>query len=280
MLNHQPLYRKQLNKEQIRSLKIIGKFRFATIPLLSEWLEKDKSTVYERLLVLESQGFLLKSYDGSYRLRGKPAVYALKGKGIRLLRDTTNAFSDSVYRNQYKNSSASETLIDQSLKIFKLCLRLRNTYGDSFDYFSKSEIARFGDTFIQPLSDLYIRTNLPEDNAKDNAGDTPDYFYHYQIELIPAGLMTWIIRKRINAHQEWYDDNNGSEWRFTDTYPSLLLVCDNDSTEKRIHKLTDDSLLDFDVLTTTVERLESNESSVWLQYWDDDEFELTALGVQ
>ena len=280
MINHQPIYRKHLSKEQLRLLKIIGKFRFATIPLLSEWLEKNTSTVYERLLVLESQGYLLKRYDGSYRLRGKPAVYALRGKGIRILRDTTNTFSESVYRNQYKNPSASEALVDQSLKTFKLCLRLRTTYADKFDYFSKSEMARFDDVFIRPLSDLYIRSNQPLESTTDSKENTPDHFYHYQIELLPAGLMTWIIRKRINAHQEWYDENNGGEWHFTDSYPYLLLVCDNDNTEKRIHKLTDDSLLDFDVFTTTVERLESNISQIWLQYWDDDEFELAALGKQ
>lgn len=73
-----------------------------------------------------------------------------------------------------------------------------------------------------------------------------------------------MIRKRINAHQEWLDDENEEDWALEDNYPTLLLVCDNKSTEKRIHRLTDDASMDFETWTVTREQL-ANGKEVWLK---------------
>ena len=94
---------------------------------------------------------------------------------------------------------------------------------------------------------------------------------------IEAGTFTWMIKKRINAHQEWFDDNNDEDWGFEDNYPHLLLVCDNKSTEKRIHRLTDEAYMDYETWTTTRERFNTGEKRVWLRYYDEDEMELVGL---
>jgi hypothetical protein len=259
VLVKQPQYRKKLSQSQLKLLALIGKFRFVTVPLLSEWQNKDKSTVYERLDVLTEQDYLHKSYEEKWRLLGKPAVYSLAAKGIKVLRDNTDYFCEAVYKNQYKNKTASIELINHSLDIARLCSHLREQYGDSFDIFSKAEITRF-DEFIRPLPDAYLRGNAKKD------GETQ----HYQLEIIERSTLSWIIRKRITAHQEWYDDNTYEGWGL-ETYPTLLLFCDNQNTEKRIHRLTDDMYGDFDVLTTTRERFDSGKKKIWLQYYDEDE---------
>ena len=47
---------------------------------------------------------------------------------------------------------------------------------------------------------------------------------HFQLEMIEAGTFTWMIRKRINAHQEWFDDNNDDEsGDFEDNYRHYFL---------------------------------------------------------
>lgn len=265
MLVKQPKYRKQLSKNQLVLLGLICKFRFVTVPLVSEWRGKDKSTIYERLLVLTEQGYIHMLYEKSYKLLGKPAIYTLTAKGIRALRDSGAGFSELVYKNQYKNSSASSQLADHSLDVFKLCLQLKTQYPEALDLFSKAEMTKF-DAFLRPLSDVFIRSNTNEDATK-----------YYLLETIEAGTLTWIIRKRINAHQEWYDENNEEGWEFEDNYPTLLLVCDNTNTEKRIHRLTDDSIFDFDVMTTTRERFESNDKQVWLAEWDEDVLKMETL---
>lgn len=267
MLVKQPQYRKRLSNNQIELLGLICKFRFVTVPLLSEWRNKDKSTAYERLLVLTEQGYLHKTYGKSWKLLGKPAVYSLAAKGIKTLRDKTDWFPEAVYKNQYKNRSASLQLVDHSLDLFKLCLQLREQHGTSIEYFAKSEMTKF-EQFIRPLPDLYLRTDRHNED---------DQLIHYQLEVIEAGTFTWMIKKRINAHQGWFDENNDEGWGYEDNYPTLLLFCDNKSTEKRIHRLTDEAYTDFETWTTTRERFESGEKEIWLHYYDEDEMEFVEL---
>lgn len=255
-------HRKQLSTGQIKLLGLLGKFRFVTVEIISSWRDRSKATIYERLAVLENQGYVQKRYEKSWKLLGRPAVYSLTGKGLRVIRDyKPGYFTDAVIRNQYKNRSASLQLVDHSLDLAKLCVQLDKQYDSKYDIFAKSEIDHF-EEFVRPLPDLYIRTN-----RKDEA----DQGVHYQLETIEAGTFTWMIKKRINAHQAWFDENNDEDWGFENNYPHLLLVCDNKSTEKRIHRLTDEAYMDFETWTTTRERFETGEKKVWVRYWDEYE---------
>ena len=260
-------HRKQLNIGQIKLLGLLAKFRFVTVEIISSWRNKSKATIYERLAVLEDQGYLQKRYEKHWKLLGHPAVYSLTGKGLRVVRDhKPGYFTDAVIRNQYKNRSASLQLVDRSLDLAKLCLHLHKQYDGAYNIFAKSEIDQ-SDAFLRPLPDMYIRTDRNDDSK----------LVHYQLEVVDAGTFTWMIKKRINAHQEWFDEENGEGWGFEDNYPNLLLVCDNKSTEKRIHRLTDESYMDFETWTVTRERLESNDKKIWLRYYEEDEVEYLGL---
>ncbi|MDQ5932001.1 MAG: hypothetical protein QG649_86 [Patescibacteria group bacterium] len=255
-------HRSKLSDSQIKLLGLIAKFRFVTVELVSTWREKSKATMYERLAVLEDLGYIQKRYEKAWKLLGRPAVYSLTGKGLRVLRDTSSGyFTDAVIRNQYKNRSASLQLVDHSLDVAKLCVQLHKQYDGTYDIFAKSEIDQF-EAFLRPLSDLYIRTNHTGENGRA---------IHYQLETIEAGAFTWMIKKRINAHQEWFDENNEEDWGFEDNYPTLLLLCDNISTEKRIHRLTDEAYMDFETWTTTRERFDSSSKDIWIHYRDEYE---------
>ena len=261
-------HRSNLSDSQIKLLGLIAKFRFVTVELVSTWREKSKATMYERLAVLEDLGYVQKRYEKAWKLLGRPAVYSLTGKGLRVLRDTSSGyFTDAVIRNQYKNRSASLQLVDHSLDVAKLCVQLYKQYDSTYDIFAKSEIDQF-EEFMRPLPDLYIRTNRKDENGQP---------VHYQLEVVAAGTFTWMLKKRINAHQEWFDENNDEDWGFEDSYPTLLLVCDNKSTEKRIHRLVGGKYMDFETWTTTRERLTSGEKKVWVQYYDEDEMEYLPL---
>ncbi len=261
-------HRKQLSTGQIKLLGLLGKFRFVTVEIVSSWRDRSKATIYTRLAILENQGYLQKRFEKSWKLLGRPAVYSLTGKGIRMIRDyKPGYFTDAVIRNQYKNRSASLQLMDQNLDMAKLCVQLYKQYEGTYDIFSKSEIDRF-EEFIRPLPDLYLRTN-----RKDEDGQP----IHYQLETIEAGTFTWMIKKRINAHQDWFDENYDEDWGFADNYPNLLLVCEYKSTEKRIHRLTDEAYMDFETWTTTRERFNSREKKIWLRYYDVDEMEFLEL---
>lgn len=267
MIVKEPKNRKLLSKNQLRLLGLICRFRFVTVPFIAEWQGKDKSTIYERLLVLSEQGYLNKQYNKRWRLLGKPAVYSLSAKGIRAVRNATDGyFTEAVLRNQYKNSSASSQLVDHSLAVAKLCLQFKEMYTDRIQLFTKADIAKY-DGFIRLLPDIYLQKNEIDNDASQ----------HFQVEIIEAGTMTWIIKKCINAHVEWYEENNEEGWVFEDNYPVLLFICGNASTEKRVHRLVDDTVSDFDIYTTTNERLDSGDMDIWLQYWDEEELEYIEL---
>ncbi|MGK2896478.1 MAG: hypothetical protein ACSLEY_02675 [Candidatus Saccharimonadales bacterium] len=263
-------HRSKLSVEQIKLLGLVAKFRFVTVELLSKWRKKSKATIYERLVILEELGYLQKRYEKSWKLLGRPAVYSLTGKGLRIVRDhKPGYFNDAVIRNQYKNRSASLQLVDHSLDVAKLCLQLYKQYDSQYDIFSKSEIDQF-EEFMRPLPDLYMRTNRKDEDEQP---------IHYQLEMIEAGTFTWMIKKRINAHQEWFDENNEEDWGFEDNYPTLLLVCDNKSTEKRVHRLVSGKYMDFEMSTTTRERLTTSKKKVWVQHWDEFEEDGVMVGL-
>jgi hypothetical protein len=231
---------------------------------ISHWLHKDKSTIYERLFVLVSRGYVRKDYDSTYRLRLRPAVYSLTAKGIKCLRESDVPLHEAALRNMYKNSSTSLQLVDHSLNVFKLCLLLRSQYPDVFDIFTRSELSAYDD-FVRPLPDLYIRRTAKQSTKPS-----------YQLEVIEAGTYAWIIRKRLQAHQDFYEESD--DW--SDNYPTLLFVCGNANTEKRIQRLVLNSYLDFEVYTVMEERLNTNETRSWLIDYDpdgDEEMELVGL---
>jgi DNA-binding MarR family transcriptional regulator len=249
-----PISRKHISKSQLRLLLIIFKFRFVSSEYISKWLSKDKSTVYERLFVLEKQGYVHKDYDSTFHLRQRPAIYSLAPKGIKYIRNNGPNLSEVALRNMYKNRSASLQLVDHSLNIFKLCLLLRDQYPDTFDIFTKSELSAF-DEFIKPRPDLYLR-RASKRSTKPS----------YQLETIEAVMMTWILKKRLQAHQGFLEESDS----WDDDYPALLLICGNNNTEKRIQRIVGNGGFDFAIYTTTWERIDSNNTKIWLKEYDSD----------
>jgi hypothetical protein len=155
----------------------------------------------------------------------------------------------------YRNKAASEQLVEQSLKNFKLCNQLQRQYPDTFDIYSKTELVQFDDDFLRPLCDLWLkRTKQQEDKPNE-----------YQVEFIEAGAFSWLLRKRIVAHQDFFDESD------EEVYPYILFVTGNDSTERRIQRMLENCFADFEFWTTTVERLESGETKIWRQVFEDDE---------
>ena len=97
------------------------------------------------------------------------------------------------------------------------------------------------------------------------------------MEYFPAYHQSWKIRKRINQHADYADEHDD------ETYPHLLLVCGNSSTEKRVIRFTADMIADFEIFTTTKERLLSNEKKVWLKPYEvdwDEELEFHSMPLR
>ncbi len=254
MRSQEPKTRYHISKSQIELMLYLLKYRFINSDLLAEVLKKDRSTIYERLSVLVKQGYIAKQYDSTFRLRGRSATYCLAPAGIRYLKH------HDYERTQlhYKNKNFTDEQIDIQLLYIKIWLILRQHYPDKFYGYTKYQLNP--SDYIKPTPHLKLE-------GKTNK--IPDYL----VEVFPAFTMSWRIRKRINMHCEMAND---SEF----TYPHLLLIAGNISTEKRIIKMTADLYAGFDIFTTSLDRLISGENDIWLRPEDVylDEYEESVRG--
>jgi predicted transcriptional regulator len=249
MKRYEPKQRYSVSKSQLDVLLYLLKYRFLTSDLLAELLNKDRSTIYERLFVLEKQGYITKQYNKTFRIRQRPATYCLAPKGIRYLKHK------EINRTQlhYKNKYFTEEQIDAQLLYVKIGIILRKHYLDKFRIYTKYQLNPDG--YIKPTPHLKFE-------GVNSA--IPSYF----VELFPAFTLSWRIRKRINMHS---DSANESDY----IYPHPLLIAGNVSTEKRIIKMAADLYAEFNIFTTTLDRLNSNKKSIWLKPeevdWEEDQ---------
>lgn len=238
--------RYNISKSQEELLLGVMKYRFVSTDILAETLGKDRSTIYERLSVLVDQGYVLKQYDKSFRFRQRPVIYTLAPAGIRHLSKA------GVERTKlhYKNKSFTDEQIDEQLRLGEIARAIHKPYGNRFTLYTKYELGP---------DDFYL-TPPPFAKLVGKTEDTPDYF----IEYFPPLYETWKIRKRINQHLEYADEHDET------LYPNLLLICGNPNTEKRVVRMTTDLYTDFEVFTTTKERLLRDDKKIWLQPYEVD----------
>lgn len=254
MLVPQPNYRRPLNVNQLKLLSLCYKFRFISAELTAKVQNKNRSTIYESLYVLEKQDYVVKRYDSSYKLRGQPASYCLSAKGIRYLLTThPECFNLSSLRNQYRNPSYSEEKIKKCLGVFELYLALNNQTNKQFSIYTQYELDR--SEFPYPPPPLKL------ENENDNM---PDYI----LDFIEAFTPSWQVRRRIRQHEAKAEE---SDYR----YPNVLFVAGNESTEKRIFKLIEERYADFDFSVTQLDMLcSSSDGNVWINIdmSDEDDF--------
>lgn len=260
MLVKNPKYHKSISTKQKLLLQILYKFRYASTDLVAEFVGKDKSTIYEGYYVLIKQGYVHKVYDKSYRLRQRPAIYCLASKGIKYLRDSEDSYyRESVLRNYYKNKKTSEEHIDHCLTVFEFYLTLSRQTGTKFNIYSKYELDK--DAFPNPPPDLYLA-------SRSDAEDAPDYV----LDVFKPQTLMWILKKRLRQYQV------DSEEKDDEISPNVLLVAQNNSTEKRLFKLTEDAMQDFKFYITTQERLlSSKDGEVWIDVDESYEDELVRI---
>ena len=246
MRKYEPKTRYKFSKNRVLLLLWTMKYRFVSSDILAVCLNKDRSTIYERLNVLVEQGYVVKLYDKTYRFRQRPVIYYLAPLGIRYLKHR------GYERTQlhYKNKDFTDEQIDEQLLLGEIARAIRKPYGDNFSLYTKYQLG---------ADDFYLS---PPPYAKliGKKNTIPDYF----IEYFPPYYESWKIRKRVNQHDTYADEHDDV------THPHLLLVCGNNSTQKRVVRLTANMLPDFEIFTTTTERLLTGDKKVWLKPYEVD----------
>jgi hypothetical protein len=227
MKNDQPISesrtstRKTLNKKQLQILYLLYKFRFGTTELFTKCQSNKVSRQYvnKRLSILCGQEYIGRKYDGSYRLAGKPAVYYLLPKGIKLLRQRPDDFNPKILKNISNDYRAGVRFSDHSIQVFNAYCYLKARYGENLKYFTTSylKLPQY-DYFPQPLPDAYVSLN----------GESSS---HYFLEYFESITPFFVIKKRLKYYVSYAEDNL---WPKSTMLPTIVIVCDTESLQKRV----------------------------------------------
>ena len=269
-------YRRPLNREQIEVLNVLFRYRFITNEQLARYFGKQSGkAAQKRLAILEAQGYISKHYDGSYKLRGRPAEYYLLPTGARLLREKQDKKSsliitDQAIKNLYKDRNASVAFIAHSKSVFDIYLGLKRLYGDKLNMFTKTylNIEKY-DYFIKPLPDAHIAMRIGNKDSKKRKRFFLDYFE----DDVPF----FVLIRRIKRYIKYYEED---EW-IGNVFPIVLFITETTRRQKQLQRrivkeisaawMDDDDII---FTTTTVGALNKSikeEDKIWQLATDTEE---------
>lgn len=253
----EPKYRRALNQEQVEMLELLYRFRFVTIATLRNYFSESYPgmNIHRKLDILADQGFIGKRYFDNFRLLHKPVVYYLLPAGARKLsqfRDEDDTDQINI-KNLYRDSTVSERFAMHCVAVFDLYNHLGDEYGNSLDFYSKSDLADVK-TLPNPAPDAYV-------TLKKDVGTASHFF----LEVLDddAHLMADAskkIRQIISYKRSGNWALHGSE------FPSVIFVCSSDEACKRVQKRCEAALnkawvLDMTFTVTTLDAIELDSSS-------------------
>jgi len=233
-------HRKNLNVNQLVLLQLMHKFRFVTAPLLAEHKSVDKSVITRSLQRLKEQGYVDRFYDKSYKLLGKPATYFLTKKSINYLKENT-AIDETSLNSHYKNRRVGTPFIEHSLAIYHTYLDIENQQPDTFDIYTRIEIAG-DDSFPHTPPALYLSRKNPSNKLAN----------HYMLDIFAEDTQFWLIRKRIDQYVEHFEDGNWLE----SEYPSIIILYPSHSLKEKalehIENAKDNNFIEDDDLLISI----------------------------
>ncbi len=139
----------------------------------------------------------------------------------------------------------------------KIVLTLQKQSTNAFNISTRYELTE-EEFFLRPLPDLYLSRRKPKDSKQ----------LDYTLDIFEPMLPTWVLRKRLRAYQDHCEEAELDDGE----YPNVLLVASDDSTERRLLKLIENSIQDFEFYVTTLEQLLDPEN-MHKPIWKDDTFD-------
>lgn len=252
----------RLTKQQLTILSLLYRFRHGTSDLFAKSTNSNKRTINIRLKLMLEQKYIGRNYESSYKLIGKHASYYLLPKGIKTLKQLNDQskYSPTVLRNIGRDKDASEGFIKHCLDIFSVYCSLKAQHGDKLQFFTKSQLTSYAH-FPQPLPDAYLR--LSHDKGKTQ-------FFMSILNEHP-----FFLSSRKVIQYTVYAERQKEEWQeMTSTIlPSVLLVCENESLQKRLTKKMRRAMQDVEdemqLYATTLNAFQQN--STWQSMTNNEE---------
>lgn len=268
-------YRRPLNGQQLKTLHLLYWYRFCTAKQLARSLDKSShKAIQNKLQILETQGFIGKRYDKSYKLAGRPAEYFITPKGARELEKlkpgTTNQWAT---KSLYKNKTVSDDFLKHCITVTETAKKLREIYGggDKLHILPKSSMAQYSH-YPTWTPDLHLE--IP------GKGSTPAK--HYFVDVWDNTKPFFVsVRKTRN----YVNFKESDEWQEDEAFPAILTICHNDRSQKKLNRQMKrilDEQWDDDLVfaTTTTEKLRQATKpadKIWSKILAEDSPEAMSL---
>jgi hypothetical protein len=215
------------------------------------------------------QEYIGRIYDSSYRIKGKQAVYYLLPEGIKFLKTRGEDLDPKGLNLLYYNRSASEGFVNHCLSVFELYLKFDELYGQSLEFFTRSEIAE-EKRYPRPLPNAFLVLEHKQASSSE-----------FMLESIGKDLPYFTVRRRIRRYFSHYED----DWDNSQgDYPNVLLVCESSYFERQVQsmaaRLIEKNDSDLKVYTTTTKALleaKSLKTPMWSAVTEPED--LVSLGM-
>ncbi len=275
MSNSDVKFRKSLNNSQLLVLEWLYEYRFSTSKQLAILLNKSNhKSIQDKLKILESQKFIGKRYDSTYKLAGRAAEYYLTPAGGRKLNkhyietNSKKTIHEPVTKALYKNKLVSSAFISHCLSIVSVAQKLHTLYGEKMHIFSQAGTAPYH-YFPVWRPDLYINLRLSKHQP---------YFLDVWDDSKPFFISVKKSRNYMN-HEEndgWYDNT---------PYPYILAVCKDAKTQSKLNRQIKKALEEkyndnLTYATTTISLFMKSQKTterIWTKINQDDEPEEFSL---
>lgn len=240
-----------LTTKQIEILTLLYTFRFLNRHHLQILLHhKDPRRLQSWLNDLLQKDCIGRIYSKTFGENTKPAIYYLSKNSIHTLKDQKDV-QKKLLNKIYREKLRSKVFIDHSLLIADIYVHLlKQTKENNFKlhFFTKTSLEEHP-YVLRPLPDAYI--------AIEENGTIKRYF----LEIINPETPRFVIRKRI---EQYFEYQESSKWQNSTNhlFPSILLICPDESTKRFLNKLIaqtlEDDSSDISFYLTTKEAIKMN----------------------
>lgn len=242
-----------LTAKQQTILNLLYRFRFATSEQLSKALNITKASTNKRLKLLLEQELIDRKYS---RISREHAAYYLSAKGIdELKRISKQKYLSKVLRNARRDGENSVQFISHCLGVFDVYNKLRASYGDELQFFTKSQMAAVS----------YFPKQLPDAHVQLGSAN-PKLFL---LELVHDGQPFFLATRTIVRYINYVDKG---DWPGQYEFPKLLVVCDSVALQKRLVKKMRYKIenLDDDKVDIYITSINSLGSDRWRAFNEPD----------
>jgi len=212
-----------INAKQLDILRLLYRFRFVTSRHLTTILNLPVSKINQRLQILLDQQHIGRYYDGQYKIHGRPAEYYLLENGIKALKQyAPDKCDNKVLHNLYKDKNAKPSFVAHSLTVLQIYCLLKERYGDSLRFFTKSQIHSY----------THFPKQKPQALIRLDANNERKEFF---LEVIDPNKPFFSYVGNVRRYLEYADAETWTDQTST-KLPEILVVADSLGTEMRFQK--------------------------------------------